>query len=117
MTKILLTLLTLAALATEASAQSRTFYDSSGKVVGRSSTDTQGTTTNYDARGKVIIRKSTGGNTTMVYDARGRMSDGSQLTAKAMRLGWKVQLCSFRIGELRLAAILNRPGIAGGYFV
>jgi hypothetical protein len=34
----------LAALATEASAQSRTFYDSSGKVVGRSSINRSGTT-------------------------------------------------------------------------
>jgi YD repeat-containing protein len=29
----------------------------SGKVVGRSATDGQGTTTNYDARGKVLSRE------------------------------------------------------------
>jgi YD repeat-containing protein len=60
----------LAILATEASAQQRTFYDSSGRVTGRSSTDSQGS--NYDARGKVISRETTTGNQTTVYDARGR---------------------------------------------
>jgi YD repeat-containing protein len=68
----LLTLLTLALLTGAASAQSRTFYDASGKVVGRSSTDSQGTVTNYDARGRVISRESTSGNTTVIYDAGGR---------------------------------------------
>jgi YD repeat-containing protein len=43
--------LALSALASEASAEQRTFYDASGKVVGRSATDSQGTTTNYDSRG------------------------------------------------------------------
>jgi YD repeat-containing protein len=62
----------LAILATEASAQQRTFYDSSGRVTGRSSTDSQGSVTNYDARGKVISRETTTGNQTTVYDARGR---------------------------------------------
>jgi YD repeat-containing protein len=55
-----------------ASAQQRTFYDAGGKVVGRSSTDSSGTTTNYDARGKVISRETTAGNTTTIYDAGGR---------------------------------------------
>jgi YD repeat-containing protein len=64
-------LLTLT-LATEASAQQRTHYDSSGRVVGRSSTDGAGTVTTYDARGKVISRESTTGNTTTIYDAGGR---------------------------------------------
>ena len=72
MTKmILLTLLALS-MAAEASAQSRTFYDSAGRSVGRSSTDSQGTVTNYDARGRVISRESTTGNTTTIYDAGGR---------------------------------------------
>jgi YD repeat-containing protein len=71
-TKILIALLTLAVLATEASAQSRTFYDSSGKVVGRSGTDSQGTVTNYDSRGRVISRETSSGNTTTIYDAGGR---------------------------------------------
>jgi len=72
MTKILLTLLTFAIMTGAASAQQRTFYDSSGKVVGRSSTDSSGATTNYDSRGNVISRESTSGNTTTIYDARGR---------------------------------------------
>jgi hypothetical protein len=56
-----------------ASAQRRTFYNVSGKVVGRSSTDSAGTVTNYDSRGKVIIsRESTTGNQTTIYDAGGR---------------------------------------------
>jgi YD repeat-containing protein len=71
--KILLALLALAIMAGAASAQQRTFYDSRGNVVGRSSTDSQGTTTNYDARGKVISRESTSGNTTTIYDARGNV--------------------------------------------
>jgi YD repeat-containing protein len=47
-------------------------YDSSGKVVVRSSTDSQGSTTNYHSRGKVISRESTSDNTTTIYDAGGR---------------------------------------------
>jgi hypothetical protein len=46
MTKILLAVLTLAMMTSAAPAQSRTFYDASGKVVGRSSTDSAGTVTN-----------------------------------------------------------------------
>ena len=65
---ILQALLTLA-MTGAASAQQRTYYDSSGKVIGRSSTDSQGTTTSYDFRGNVISRESTSGNTTTVYDA------------------------------------------------
>ena len=72
MTKTILLALLALALAGEASAQSRTFYDSAGRVVGRSSTDSSGTVTNYDARGKVISRESTTGNTTTIYDAGGR---------------------------------------------
>ena len=47
-TTIIIAALALA-LTGEASAQSRTIYESAGRVVGRSSTDSQGTTTNYDA--------------------------------------------------------------------
>ena len=61
----------LAVLATEASAQSRSYYNASGRVVGRSRHDSSGTVTN-DARGRVISRESTSGNTTTVYDAGGR---------------------------------------------
>jgi YD repeat-containing protein len=46
----------LAVLATDASAQSRTYYDSSGKSIGRSTTDSQGSTTFFDASGKVTGR-------------------------------------------------------------
>ncbi|WP_426531563.1 hypothetical protein [Bradyrhizobium sp. McL0615] len=73
MTKTLLTLLTLATLAGAASAQQRTYYDMRGKVVGRSATDSQGTTTNYASRGNVISRESTSGNATTVYDPGGRV--------------------------------------------
>ena len=67
---ILLALLTLALMTDEASAQSKTFYDSRGNVVGRSATDSSGTVTNYDSRGKVINRESTTGNQTTI-DALG----------------------------------------------
>src|SRR5262249_23093937 len=70
--KILLALLTLTMMTGTATAQQRTFYDSSGKIIARSSIDSQGATTTYDARGKVISRESTTGNTTTVYDASGR---------------------------------------------
>jgi YD repeat-containing protein len=72
MTKILLALLTLATLTGAASAQQRTFYDSRSNVVGRASTDSQGSTTIYDSRGKIISRESTTGNTTTIYDASER---------------------------------------------
>ena len=70
--KILLALLKFAMMTGAASAEQRTVYDSRGKVVGRSATNGQGTTTLYDAGGKVIIRESTTGNTTTIYDASGR---------------------------------------------
>jgi YD repeat-containing protein len=56
--------LALAALATEASAQQqRSYYDSAGRSLGRSTTGRQGTVTNTDARGKVISRVFTSGRT------------------------------------------------------
>ena len=72
MTKIPLAVLTLAMMPGAASAQQRTFYDASGKIVGRSATDSQGSTTNYDSRGRVISRKSTSGGTTTIYNSSGR---------------------------------------------
>jgi YD repeat-containing protein len=72
MTKTLLALVTFVMMTGAASAQSRTFYDNSGRVVGRSSIDSAGTVTNYDARGKIMSRESAGGNTTTVDDAGGR---------------------------------------------
>jgi YD repeat-containing protein len=73
MTQILLALLMFAMMTGAASAQQRTFYESSGTVVGRSSTDSQGTVTSYDSRGKIISRETTTGGTTTVYDASGRV--------------------------------------------
>jgi YD repeat-containing protein len=55
-------------------AQSRTFYDSGGRVVGRSSIDGQGTVTNRDASGNLISRETTSsGGTTTNYDRAGRV--------------------------------------------
>ena len=73
--KTLLALLTLAVLTTEASAQSqsRSFYDASGRNVGRSVTDNRGaSTTYYDAAGRMTGRSTTDGKTTTFYDAAGR---------------------------------------------
>ncbi|MBR0773474.1 hypothetical protein JQ543_12120 [Bradyrhizobium diazoefficiens] len=72
MMKSLPILLALALMTGAASAQSKRFYDSSGRSVGTSSTDSQGTTIFYDSKGKVIGRESTSGNTTTTYDAKGR---------------------------------------------
>jgi YD repeat-containing protein len=69
---ILLPLLALAMMSGAATAQQRTYYDSSGKSVGRSSTDSKGSTTYYDARGKVTGRTSTSGSATTIYDPAGR---------------------------------------------
>jgi YD repeat-containing protein len=62
----------LAVLATEASAQSRAFYDSAGRVIGRSATDSAGTVTHYDSSGRVISRTSTDSNGATTVHARGR---------------------------------------------
>jgi YD repeat-containing protein len=71
-TTIIAALALAAALTGAASAQQRTFYDSSGNVTGRSATDSSGAVTNYDARGRVISRESTSGNQTTIRDDRGR---------------------------------------------
>ena len=57
-TKILLALITLVVLATSTSAQSttRSFYDSSGRNLGRATTS-GGVTTTYDAGGRVTSRE------------------------------------------------------------
>ena len=57
---------------TEVLAQSRTFYDASGRVTGRSITGSNDSTTIYDASGRVTGRTSTSGNQTTIYDASGR---------------------------------------------
>jgi YD repeat-containing protein len=79
MTKMLLALLALALMTAAASAQQRTFYDSSGEIARQSSSDSTGTMTTYDARGNVISRESTSGNTTTIYDAGGRNIGSSWL--------------------------------------
>ena len=58
---------------TDALAQSHTFYDSSGRVSGRSSTGTNGATTFYGADGRVTGRTSSGGDTMTIYGADGRV--------------------------------------------
>ncbi len=80
MTKAIIAALAPAVLTGAAQAQSRTFYDASGKVVGRSATDSRGTTTNYDSKDKVISHETTTGSTTT-----GGLSEGSAPAAKAMR--------------------------------
>jgi YD repeat-containing protein len=72
MTKTTIVDALLAVLASDALAQQRTLHDASGKVVGRSATDSGGTVTNYDSRGRVMSRETRTGNTTTVYDAGGR---------------------------------------------
>ena len=57
---------------TAALAQSRTFYDSSGRVSGRSITGSGGATTTYGADGRVTGRTSTSGNQTTIYGSDGR---------------------------------------------
>ena len=63
-----------AIIAGEASAEQRTLYDASGKVIGRTSTDSQGTVTTYDVSGKVIQRETRGDGQTVIYDAQGRVT-------------------------------------------
>jgi YD repeat-containing protein len=72
MAKILLALVALSAVTSEASAQSRSYYDSSGKRIGSATTASGNTVTNYDSRGRVTSRETTTGNTTTVYCAGGR---------------------------------------------
>jgi YD repeat-containing protein len=65
-----LVVMTGAALAQD---RTRTIYDSAGRVTGRASTDSQGSTTLYDPGGRVIGRTSTSpSGTTTVYDPAGR---------------------------------------------
>jgi hypothetical protein len=54
----------------EAMAQQRTLYGSDGRVVGRSTTDRQGTVTTYGADGRAVSRETTTRSGTTVYDAR-----------------------------------------------
>jgi len=76
-------LLVLAALTGAAQAQSRTFYDASGKVTGRSSTSSSGAVTNYDAQVRVVSRQSTSGIGRQSMTRADAMSDGPRRTARA----------------------------------
>ena len=68
---------------TDALAQSRTFYDASGRVTGRSITGSNDSTTIYDASGRVTGRTSTGSNgTTTIYGSDGRKADTITPTTK-----------------------------------
>lgn len=55
-----------------APAQQSTLYDAkTGKVVGRSATDSAGSTVIYDAQGRIIARESTdSAGTKTIYDAK-----------------------------------------------
>ena len=69
-----LTTLRMLALLTagNAQAQQRTIYGADGKVTGRATTDSQGSTTIYDAAGRVTGRTSTDSSgTTTIYGADG----------------------------------------------
>ena len=58
---------------TAALAQQTALYGPDGKVTGRATTDSHGTTTIYDAAGRVTGRTATDSQgTTTIYDARGR---------------------------------------------
>jgi hypothetical protein len=59
---------------TEVLAESRTYYDASGRQSGRSTTDTKGNTIYYDNMGRNTGRSVTRGNTTTVYDNMGRQT-------------------------------------------
>ena len=54
----------------EAMAQGRTLYGSDGRVVGRSTTDSAGTTTLYGADGRAITRETNTRGGSTVYDAQ-----------------------------------------------
>ena len=72
---ILLAVLALAVLASEASAQtSHPIYDSNGKRVGSATTDSGGRVTLYDANGRVTARVATDSQgTTTIYDPHGKI--------------------------------------------
>jgi hypothetical protein len=63
-------ILLLAALATVARAQGRTYYDHTGKAIIRETTDSQGTTTSYGADGRAMTRESRTRQGSTLYDAR-----------------------------------------------
>jgi YD repeat-containing protein len=67
-----LALVMLAAAAAPVAAQdTKTFYDSTGRAIGRATTQGD-TTTFYDSSGRSTGRATTSGNTTTIYDNTGR---------------------------------------------
>lgn len=59
---------------TAASAQQKTFYDSSGRSVGTAQTDSQGSNTFRDSSGRTTGRTATDSQgTTTLYDASGKV--------------------------------------------
>ena len=58
--------------AATAQTQSHTIYGSGGKVTGRTTTDSRGSTTFYGRDGRVTGRATVSGNTRTFYDADGR---------------------------------------------
>jgi YD repeat-containing protein len=72
-TLILLVLVTWPASPSEAQYNSRTYYGSTGAVVGRSTQSSSGQTTYYGPSGSIIGRtQPLSGGTTVIYDAQGR---------------------------------------------
>jgi hypothetical protein len=71
MTIARLAILLLALLPTAALAESRTFYDSDGRLSGRS-ISSGNATTYYGRDGKVTGRSTTSGNQTTIYGRDGR---------------------------------------------
>jgi YD repeat-containing protein len=66
-------LLVLALFTCDAQAQQRTIYGPDGRVTGRVTTESAGSSTIYDASGKVTGRTSTDSQgTTTIYGADGR---------------------------------------------
>lgn len=71
--KALIALAALCLTVGAAIAEQRTLYDASGRVTGRTSTDSQGSTTFYDPAGRLTGRSSTSSSgTTTIYDSKGR---------------------------------------------
>ena len=89
----LFALAVLVAMTGAALPQSRTFYDSTtGRITGRSTTDSGGATTYYGADGRVTGRSATTGTTTTIYNAGGH-NVGSIVTSPTRPSGgarpWK----------------------------
>ena len=60
----------IALLTTGAQAEQRVYYDSAGRVVGRSDTGSNGAVTHYGPDGRAVTRESPTSGGSTVYDAR-----------------------------------------------